>query len=933
MSWRRQDNAGDGNRRPGWPDMSEVQMQLRIPPGLGRAVRWLIIPAVLLLLFIILSVAKGIWTEWLWFSNLGFSSVYNTILSTKVIIFVIAFLVFLFLFIGNLLLARRLGPRSNIPSLPADEVKNLGRVMLAGTIVAAIFLGIIFASVAQGNWETVLRFQDAQLFGIADPIFSKDIGFYLFSIPFQRFAQAWVLGALIVVLIATVGFYAFNYNIRRLGFVFSRGAKAHLSVLVALAFGIFAWRYLLDTYSLIYSERGVVFGAGYTDVHAQLIALRILIATALMCAIVMLVNIFRRGLRLPAYALVVWIVVIVVIGTIYPALIQRFQVNPSELSKESEYIGYNIEFTEKAFALDRIDAEQFTAEGELTTEDIVANSATISNIRLWDHRPLKDTYHQKQALRPYYDFNDIDIDRYDIDGQYRQVMLSARELYQEKLDPQAKTWVNQRLVYTHGYGLALSPVTEVTEEGAPILEIKDIPPTSDSETFRITRPEIYFGEKTNDYIIVNTNTEEFDYPMGDQNIYTNYGGSGGIPLNSFLRRAAFAWQIGDFNVLISSEITSESKIIYVRNVQERVNKVAPFLRLDRDPYLVVTDEGRLVWIQDAYTWSDNYPYSEPLADGTNYVRNSVKAVVDAYDGSVILYIVEPDDPVIQTYQEIFPSLFTSGDEMSEEVRAHLRYPEDLFSIQAEVYQRYHMKDVKVFYGKEDLWTIPEEIYRDASQRLDPYYVIMRLPDEEKEEFLLMQPFTPENKKNTVAWLAARSDGENYGTLLAYYLPKEKLTYGPMQVENRIEQDTAITEQFALWGRGGSTVIRGNLLMIPIEDSFLYVEPIFLQGAAGGVPELKRVIVATGDSIAMEQTLDEALDAVFSMAPPEVTPPPDVEEPPGEELPGEIAELAESIAEHWIKAQEYAGEGDWAAYGEEMDALEAEIERLVELTAE
>jgi uncharacterized membrane protein (UPF0182 family) len=911
---------------------------------MARWAKWLIIPLVLIILIIVFNVLKGIWTEWLWFSSLELSSVYGTILATKVGTFFIAAIVFFVLFIGNIIIARRLGPSAGIPSLPAESLKNLRRVTILVIVLGAILLSVIFGSVAQGNWETVLRFQHGASFEISDPIFNKDVGFYLFNLPFQQFIQGWFFGALIIILLATLAFYAINYSVRRLSISFSRRAKAHISILAASIIGIFAWRYFLDMYALVYSERGVVFGAGYTDVHAQLIALRLLVAVAIVCAIVVLVNIFRRGIRLPVYMIGVWIVLFVIVGVIYPAIVQRFQVNPSERARESEYIAHNIKFTREAFALDRIEEQQFPADKELNLEDINANPATINNIRLWDNRPLKDTYRQKQALRPYYDFFDIDIDRYDIDGEYRQVMLSGRELYQENLDPKAKTWVNERLVFTHGYGLALSPVTEVSEEGAPILQIKDIPPTSDFDRFDIEKPAIYYGEKTDNYIIVNTQEEEFDFPMGEQNQYTRYEGEGGVSLGSFFRRVAHAWQLGDFNILISGEITSDSKILYHRNIQDRVHRVAPFLKLDDDPYLVIRDDGALVWIQDACTWSDKYPYSEPLADGTNYIRNSVKAVVDAFDGSITMYVVEPDDPIIQAYQSIYPDLFTPGDEMPVDIRSHIRYPLDMFMMQAQTYQRYHMQDVQVFYGKEDLWAIPEEIYRGTAQRLDPYYIIMRLPDEEREEFLLMLPFTPENKKNTIAWLAARSDGEYYGKLLAYNLPKDKLIFGPIQIENRIEQDTAITEQFALWGRGGSTVIRGNLLMIPIEDSFLYVEPVFLQGAAGGLPELKRVIVATGDRLAMEQTLDEAITAAFGAEPtptptptpiptPEPTPTPPPGPSPTPAPPDDVAQLVQSIQDHLDKMQEYAGAGDWTAYGEELDALQADIQRLAELTAE
>ncbi len=921
MNW----NSDSGS--PRWPDVSQLNMSM--PPGLGRAAKWLIIPAVLIFLFIIFNILKTIWTEWLWFSSLEFSSVYSTVISAKVAIFFVAAVIFALFFIGNIYLAYRIGPRANIPVFSADIQGRVRKYGIAGIVALAVILGLIFGSVAQGAWETVLLYQNGQSFGIADPIFNKDVSFYMFSMPFQRFVQGWLLGALFVSLLASLGFYFVSFNIRRLNFELTRNVKAHLSILVAAILGIYAWRYFLDIYSLVYSERGAVFGAGYTDVNAQLIAYRILIAITIVTALVVIGNIFRRGLRLPAYSIGLLIVAIIVVSVIYPAIVQNWVVNPSELSKETPYIEHNIEFTNHAFALDRIEEQPFTAEGVLTRTDILGNPATVQNIRLWDNRPLKSTYHQKQALRQYYDFYDIDVDRYDVADEYRQVMLGVRELYQDNLDPNARTWVNERLVYTHGYGLALSPVTEFTQEGAPVLQVKDIPPVSDFERYQIERPGIYYGEKTNEYVVVTTNVDEFDYPMGNENVYTQFAGTSGVDLSSFFRRVAYAWQLGDFNILISGELNPDSRVLYYRNIQERIDHIAPFLILDSDPYPVITEDGRIVWIQDAYTWSDKYPYSEPLPDGVNYIRNSIKVVVDAYDGSVVLYVVEPDDPIVQTYQAIFPDLFTSGDQMPADIRAHLRYPLDLFSRQAHVFKRYHMKDVKVFYGKEDLWETPDEIYRGTPQAMEPYYIIMRLPGEDREEFMLIQPFTPENKKNTVAWLAARSDGEEYGTLLAYNLPKEKLIYGPMQVENRIEQNTAITEQFALWGRGGSTVIRGNLLVIPIEDSFLYVEPVFLQGAGGGVPELKRVIVAIGNSIAMEETLDGALAAVFGEEPPQPpgpTPTPGPTPGPGE-LPQEVEELLEELQQHLDNLRQYAEAGDWQSWGAEYEALQSLQEEI------
>lgn len=937
MKWNQSSNNDDNNVKSSWANISGAGFN--ISPTIKKLVKLLIIVGILLIVVIILSIAKGIWTEWLWFSSLNLSSVYSTVISTKMATFFIAAVIFIILFTGNLFIARRIGPKSAIPFMPSEVMQRIRKLTLTTITLGTILLSIIFGSTALSHWEIILKFQNGQAFGTTDPIFHKDISFYVFSLPFQHFIQGWLLSTCIVILVVTIAYYFIAYRIRRLSFNVTTGVKAHISSILAIILGLFAWKYFLDIWNLVYSERGAVFGAGYTDVHAQLVAYKILIAIVIICAIIVLANIFLRGFRLPVYAFGIFIIAVIVISIIYPAAVQRFQVKPAELTKERQYIEYNISLTRAAFALDRIEEIPFSAKEKLTQNDIEANPTTINNIRLWDHRPLKSTYHQEQALRPYYDFYDVDIDRYIIDGQYRQVMLSARELYQENFDKDAQKWVNQRLVYTHGYGVVLSPVNEVTDKGAPILMIKDIPPDSGNHTrLQIDKSEIYFGEKTNNYILVNTNTEEFDYPKGDNNIYTEYKGSGGISLNSLLRRAAYAWYLGDLNILISDELTSNSKLLYYRNIQDRVHHVAPFLQLDSDPYLVITEEGRLIWIIDAYTWSNKYPYSQPLntdtntisnfSKGTNYIRNSVKAAVDAYDGTVTLYVIEPEDPVIKTYQAIFPTLFTSIDKMPADIKSHLRYPEGMFTVQAQTYLRYHMQDPKVFYGKEDLWSFPEEIYKGTPQRMQPYYMIMRLPDEEKEEFLLMLPFTPANKKNTISWLAARSDSENYGKLLTYYLPKDKLVYGPSQIENRIEQDLAITEQFALWGRGGSTVIRGNLLMIPIEDSFLYIEPVFLQGTSGGLPEFKRVIVATGEALAMEDTLDKALAVVFGQAPPTETPTAEEEkEPP---LTGEITQLITSIQEHQLKEKEFAGAGNWEAAGKERVAWEIEFQQLVEL---
>jgi len=895
----------------------------------GRTTKVIIILAAVVVLFIVLSILRGFYTEWLWFSSLGYSSIYVTILKSRVLIFFSAAAIFCILFLGNLVLAARLVPKTEAHFWPWTLVPQLQRQVKLGTILGTTLLSLMFGWVAQGNWEIVLRFFNGQLFGIADPVFHREISFYVFSLPFSHLLRGWFLAVLIITLLGSAAVYLLSYGMQRLKFDLARPALAHLGGLGMAILGLFAWGYWLGIWELVFSTRGVVFGASYTDMHAQLPAQWTLLTVVLICMGLLLFFILRRRFRWILYGLGGWIVAAIIVGGIFPGLMQRFQVQPSELARERPYIEYNIQATRDAFALSQVEEEAFPAEKSPSYQDIVQNKETIDNVRLWDHRPLKDTYNQIQAIRLYYDFHDVDVDRYVIDDTYRQVMLSARELSPEKLAEEAQTWVNRRLQFTHGYGVALSPVNEISSEGLPVLLVKDIPPVGH---FDIEQPQIYFGEKTNDYVIVKTKTQEFDYPMGEQNVYGHYEGEDGVSIGSFFRKLVYAWEFGDFNILISGELTSESRALYYRNIGERVSHLAPFLELDSDPYLVVMD-GRLFWIQDAYTTTDRYPYSQPLGEGgLNYIRNSVKAVVDAYNGSVTFYVIDPEDALIRTYQSIFPELFVPVEQMPEALRSHLRYPEDMFNIQASVYQSYHMQDARVFYNKEDLWAVPKEVYSGGEQPVEPYYIIMRLPDEEKEEFLLMLPFTPVNKNNTIGWLAARCDGDNYGKLLAYHFPKERLVYGPSQIENRIQQDTVITEQLALWGRGGSRVIRGNLLMIPLGKSNLYVEPVFLQAEAGGLPELKRVIVAAGEEIAMEPTLGECIAAIFGTEAPPTEPEAELPPPtePGAPVSSEIASLIEQAQQHYDKAQQYLKAGDWANYGKELDALKAVLDRLAEL---
>lgn len=680
----------------------------------------------------------------------------------------------------------------------------------------------------------------------------------------------------------------------------------------------------MQAYELLFSQHGPLYGASFTDINARMGALTLLSFIAGISALLLVASIWSKGIWLPIAGVGLWIVTGIALGAIYPGLVQKFQVEPSELQKEQPYIQQNISSTRLAFGLDKISEEVFPANESLTAEQLRQNSSTIDNMRLWDYRPLLDTYNQIQSIRLYYTFRDVDIDRYVIDGNIRQVMLSARELSYKKLATQAQTWVNQRLNYTHGYGAVMSLTNEVTKEGLPSLITKDIPPVG---KIRIDRPEIYYGEETDEYVVVKTTAQEFDYPSGDENVYSQYQGISGVTLDSPLKQFLFAWHFGDGNLWFTNYFRPDSKILFNRKISVMTNKVAPFLLYDKDPYLVVAD-GKLYWIQDAYTVSARYPYSTPYKGSFNYIRNSVKVVTDAYDGSMTYYAWDENDPLLKTYASIFPNLFRPSSEMPEALKPHTRYPEDLFSIQATMYETYHMQDTTVFYNREDMWSRPHEVFLDKDQPIEPYYVIMRLPSEAKEEFVLLLPYTPSNRTNMVAWLAARSDGENYGKMQVFKFPKEKTIFGPMQIEARIDQDPVISSQLSLWNQRGSRVIRGNMLVIPIEKSLLYIEPIYLQAESSQLPELKRIVVATGERVAMEETLSEALFKVLGITTTAATPTPT---PTGGTVSNNAADLAQSAQQHYVKATEYQKAGDWARYGEELKALESDLARLVSVT--
>ncbi|HMQ54802.1 MAG TPA: UPF0182 family protein, partial [Anaerolineae bacterium] len=913
---------------------------------------------IFVVLFLLARFGVGLYTDYLWFAHLDFESVMVISIWSRLVVGVAVALPFAALFLINTLVARWQSVRSVL--FFSEETLVAQSFVVYAIWGVGLFLAWLVGMAASNDWLLFLRFYNQEAFNLVDPIFNRDVSFYVFSLPVYRFIQTWLVICLFLSLIGTVVIYALaQYNNLIEGrLVVLPYVQLHLSVLGALIFLAFAFDHWLDLFDLMYSDRGVAFGASYTDVHVLMTALWVRVVVALVVALLLLANTFIRRPAVSLLAVFVWIIVGIIGTGFIPGVVQRYVVEPNELARETPYIESNIRLTNLAYGLDQVQERDFSQVEPLTQVAVEANDNFLKNIRLWDYRPLEQTYQQIQAIRLYYQFADVDFDRYIIDGELRQIALSAREL--EKSQLQSQTWVTERLQFTHGYGVVANPVNEVTREGLPRLWIKDLPPVSTVD-LTVSRPEIYYGETNDDYVFVNTNEREFNYPSGDQNVFTNYEGRGGVVLDSSLKRLAFALRLSDANMLLSTEFTPDSRVMIYRNIQERTRRVAPFLLYDNDPYIVIGPEGHLYWIQDAYTTSNRFPYAQPITfqsgEAThriNYIRNSVKIVIDAYDGSMTFYVVEPEDPLIRSYQTIFPKLFTPMSEMPAWVRDHMRYPEDIFRIQSTLYRTYHMRDVNVFYNKEDLWEIPEENFGGTTQPVEPYYVTLKLPDTDGNEFVLIQPFTPNNRDNLIGWMAARSDGENYGELVTYRFPKQELIFGPLQIEARIDQDPEISAQITLWDQGGSEVIRGNLLVLPIENSLLYVEPLYLRAENGQIPELKRVILSTGDRIVMRETLSQALIALFEdqedEGPVTTSPPPaelseaaeidptTVDAPPLtttslEELRTKnISELAQLASDHYAAAQRALQRGDWTTSGNELDSMEEALNTLVELTA-
>jgi uncharacterized membrane protein (UPF0182 family) len=903
--------------------------------------------AIVVALLIVLGLASSFLVDWAWFSSVGFAQVFWTVVAAKIAVFAAIFFATAIVLWVNALVALRFAAPRNYPRavpMPWDShgSDQLGAVidrLVRGLpwrpliVLAAIVVAALVAAGWTGSWSLALNYVFQAPYGRSDPVFGQDFAFYLFTLPLLVAVKNWMLLVLALgAILAALVYRAFGgiaIDARR-PFV-SRAAVAHGTVLLGLFFAIEAWSSYLGRYLLLYGDNGVVVGASYTDVHIRLPILELLIVLCSAAAIVCFANARLHRSRVTLISAIAVVVTWLLILPLGSALFERVYVKPNELRLEQPYIARNIALTREAYKLRNIVVKPFPVDQSLTAQSLADDRATIDNIRLWDPGPLLDTYAQLQEIRTYYKFYDADIDRYTLGGSYQQVTLSARELDSTLLPPNAQTWVNLHVLFTHGNGVVMSPVTRTTPEGLPIFYLQNIPPVASGGP-PVTEPRIYFGEGDAPYVIVKSSTPEFDYPRGSENVYRAYDGADGVAIGGLARRALFGWYFGDLNILLSQYVTSESRIMFRRNIQERVSAIAPFLGLDHDPYVVVSG-GRLYWIQDAYTTSSWFPYAQRMEGGRlNYIRNSVKVVIDAYNGSVAFYVSDPADPVIATWRRIFPALFKPFGAMPADLQAHTRYPEDIFLIQAQLYRAYHMGAPEVFYNREDLWQFPRQptsIDDDSGDsRMSPYYINMRLPGEARTAFFLMIPMVPSQRENMIAWLAARCDRPDYGKLIVYEFPKEKLVYGPYQIEALINQNTEISQQITLWNQSGSRVIRGNLLVVPIGNSLLYVTPLYLRAQSGQLPELKRVIAIYGDRVVMEETLGGALAALFKQLPapaqaassvPAAAPPANVSNAPP-------SDTARDALAHYDRALAKLKAGDWGGFGAEMNALGAALEK-------
>ena len=902
----------------------------------------------ILLVFVAGPSLVGFYTDWLWFGEVGYQSVYTTILRSQGTLFTAVFVIGFAWLAFNV--RRALGSMRDIRPVfttrEGIEVALPGRQQLrtlANALAALVALFIALYTASQ--WETWLAWRYAQPFGQRDPILGYDVGFYVFGLPFLQFVRGLAQTFVVLAGLGAGAVYLLTGSLtsglpRSLSM--SSTARRHLALLAALFLLLLAFStWLQRTEYLTQASPGTVQGASYSDVYGRMPAALALVAACVLGAALLVYQAYSYR-NWPVIVAIGLYLLVAIGGQVYSALLQRFVVSPNEQARETPFIKNNIEATRRAYSLDRVEERELSGDALLTREDIARNAATLNNVRLWDHQPLLETFGQIQEIRTYYDFISVDNDRYRINGSQRQVMLSARELNSAALPN--RTWVNERLTFTHGYGLTLGPVNQVTSEGLPVLFVRNLPPET-TAGLKVDEPSLYFSEAQGEYVIVRTNTREFHYPRGDDNVFSQYSGRGGLPLHSLWRKLVFALHFGSYQIVLSDAIQAESRIIFNRNISDRVRRLAPFLTFDRDPYLVLAD-GRLFWIYDAYTTSGRYPYATPVSNGRiNYIRNAVKFVIDAYHGTTTAYLADTADPIAQTYAAIFPALFKPLADMPASIREHVRYPEDIFAVQASVYATYHMTQPSVFYNREDQWEVPTVDQSEQGQEaMQPYYTIMRLPGEKDAEFIQMLPFTPRRRDNLAAWLVARSDGEHYGSLRVFEFPKQKLVFGPRQVVGRINQDQAISPQITLWNQQGSQVIWGTLMVIPIEESLIYVRPLYLRGAGGRIPELRRVVVAYNNQIVMEETLDAALARLFSGGAPPPAPPSgageqesreqDSRAQPAPSTPSapaassdQLTALGAEARTHYQRAIEAQRAGDWAKYGEEIRALGQTLEKM------
>lgn len=930
-----------------------------VGPRKRRRLRlWLLLAGIILLFSF--SRILSIYLSALWFDSLGYSSVYWYVLKAKVALFAgSAILTALLLSAVFLLFQRLFGAyafenRTIILNNQPFQFSPAKFIRPLGWAISALF-GLIYGFKLKEHWRQFALFWNQPSTATHDPIFGKSLGFYLFSLPFYELLTSWLLGVTFIILCAALAYSLLGLpqTVLKPSVRWSSGA-AFRAVCCALALFllVLSWRTYLSRFPFLWQDHPIFSGVTYTEAHYTLPALLVVCVVLVIAAIVLLVNAFafrRFSLLLIALALPVATYVIGVV--LIPSYIQGFIVKPNEMDRESPYIGHNIEWTRKGFGLDQIELRDYEADTSSAALDLPNNRDSLENIRLWDWRALQDTLRQIQAIRIYYDFPDVDVDRYVIDGHVRQMMIAPREINDAKLPSQSRNWINERLIYTHGYGITMNSANGFTPEGMPQFVLSNMPVESKAGGIKVTRPEIYYGELTDRYVYVNTKQNEFDYPQGDTNTYTTYQGTGGIRIGNSLRRMLLAWSIGDLSKLpFSDDVTSESRVLIHRNIREIVNGVAPFLTYDRDPYIVVDNEGRLFWMIDAFTESAYFPYSthhDVAGNSINYIRNSVKVVIDAYNGTARFYVFDSQDPIIAAYRRVFPNLFLEATQMPADLRSHLRYPETLVRAQGEVYSLYHTQNPKIFFQREDVWSVAQQVTLDnqgkkQSAPIDPYYVLMQLPGEEqKSEFVLILPFTPANRNNMIGWMAGRSDGEDYGKLLVYNFPKSRVIDGPVQIEARIDQNAQLSGQFTLWNQQGSRVIRGHLLVIPIGRSLMFVMPVYLQAERSPMPELRLVVLATQEKLAYGQTFAEAMNNLFgeaATAPPEPSPaaPGAVEEGVPKPAPSptatqDLQQLVNRAIQEFEDYQRLTSQGKLGEAGQKLEQHKRTLEEIRKLT--